>query len=122
MRWTFLYTGLLVLMSSASFARILKTGLHQPFTSIHQAIEAAKDGDTVWIVSGIYKEKNITVNKSITLLGNNYPVLDGEHHFEIISVKASRVIIKGLKLDSLRCFQYGGYCRYKNLQLPGRGH
>ena len=98
MRWKFFCTGLLVLISSTSFARVLKTGLHQPFASIHQAIEAAKDGDTVWITSGIYKEKNITVNKSITLLGINYPVLDGEHHYEIISVKASRVIIKGLKL------------------------
>ena len=76
----------------------LKAGKQQQYHSIHEAIAAATDGDTVWIERGVYKEKNILINKSITFLGNNYPVLDGEHQYEIISIKANGVTIKGFKI------------------------
>lgn len=66
--------------------------------SIQQAIKLAGNGDTVLVSPGIYKEKNIVVDKSITLLGNQYPILDGEHTYEIISVKANSVTINGFKL------------------------
>ncbi|MEO5593577.1 MAG: nitrous oxide reductase family maturation protein NosD [Chitinophagaceae bacterium] len=79
-------------------ARIIKAGKHQPFAVIQQAINSAVAGDTVWVQAGLYHEKNITVNKSIVLIGNNYPVLDGEYKYEIISVKASDVTVKGFKL------------------------
>ncbi|MEP7231122.1 MAG: nitrous oxide reductase family maturation protein NosD [Ginsengibacter sp.] len=82
----------------AALANVLKVGTSQSYHSIQQAINASQNGDTVLVDPGIYKEKNITVNKSIVLIGNNYPVLDGEHKYEIISVKANNVTIKGFKL------------------------
>ena len=75
-----------------------KDGKQQQYHSIHEAITAAADGDTVWVESGVYTEKNILINKTITLLGNNYPVLDGEHKYEIISIKANGVTVKGFKI------------------------
>ncbi|HEY4936546.1 MAG TPA: nitrous oxide reductase family maturation protein NosD [Puia sp.] len=88
----------LALTSFSCSAHILKAGKYQPYPTILQAIQAAANGDTVWIESGLYREKNIIINKSITLIGNHYPVLDGEHQYEILSIKASQVTIKGLKL------------------------
>jgi len=80
-------------------AKIIHVGTGKQYTSITQAITAATNGDSILVDKGIYREKNILINKTITLLGNNYPVLDGEHKFEIISVKANGVIIKGFKLE-----------------------
>ena len=66
--------------------------------SVQKAISMAKNGDTILVEPGTYKEKNIVIDKSIVLLGNHYPVLDGEHTSEIISVKANNVTVKGFKL------------------------
>ena len=49
-----------------------------PGKPIKSAINNASNSDTVLIHSGIYREGNIVINKSITLIGLDYPVLDGE--------------------------------------------
>jgi len=87
-----------VLFSMVALANVRKVGINQSFHLIQQAINASQNGDTILVDPDIYKEKNITVDKSIVLIGNNYPVLDGEHKYEIISVKANDVTIKGFKL------------------------
>ncbi|MGH2565426.1 MAG: right-handed parallel beta-helix repeat-containing protein, partial [Ginsengibacter sp.] len=92
----YIFAGLL-LIGFSSFAKTIKVGKQKQFHSISQAITAAVNGDTILVDNGIYKEKNIIINKSITLLGNNYPVLDGEHQYEIISIKANHVTVKGFK-------------------------
>src|SRR5580765_71917 len=79
-------------------ARLLKVGKGQPFSSIQAAILASANGDTVLVESGLYKEKNITVNKTITLIGIQFPVLDGEHKYEILSLKANGITVKGFKI------------------------
>lgn len=58
----------------------------------------AQPGDTIIIRSGIYKEGNLQINKRISLLGENFPVLDGEHKYEILTITANGVTIAGLKL------------------------
>jgi nitrous oxidase accessory protein len=50
------------------------------------------------VEKAIYHERNILINKSIVLVGSDFPVLDGDGKFEIISVKANRVVVKGFKL------------------------
>jgi nitrous oxidase accessory protein len=98
MKTIFPFTVYLILVCISCSAHILKTGKNERFTTIQQAIKAAVEGDTIWIQYGLYKEKNIVINKPLSLFGNNYPVLDGEHRYEIISIKASHVTIRGLKL------------------------
>jgi nitrous oxidase accessory protein len=65
--------------------------------SIKKAIEISKPGDTLYVQPGIYKEGNIIIEKSLTIIGNNFPVLDGDHKFEIFTVHAHNVTITGLK-------------------------
>ncbi|MEP7278377.1 MAG: nitrous oxide reductase family maturation protein NosD [Bacteroidota bacterium] len=79
-------------------AKLIKVGRHQMIGSIQQAINTAGAGDSVWVEEGVYREKNIVVNKCIVLIGDHFPVLDGEYKYEIISVKASNVSVKGFKL------------------------
>jgi nitrous oxidase accessory protein len=65
--------------------------------SIKQAIAACHDGDTIVVEKGHYREGNIILEKSIVFLGNGYPVLDGENKYEIITLHANKVTIKGFK-------------------------
>lgn len=56
----------------------------------------AKDGDTILLQKGIYKEGNIIINKSIRLIGVDQPVLDGENKYEILTVSGREIIVKGI--------------------------
>jgi nitrous oxidase accessory protein len=79
-------------------AKVITVKKNTTVNSIHEALEMAANGDTIVVEPGLYKEENIEVNKSIVLLGKNLPVLDGEHKYEIISVKANNVTVKGFKI------------------------
>ena len=67
-------------------------------TAINKVLENAFPGDTILFRSGHYVVNNILVLKSLVLLGENYPILDGKHKSQIISVGADNVTIDGLKL------------------------
>ncbi len=48
------------------------------------------------VKKGIYKEYNILVDKPLTIIGENYPVIDGEKKGEIIRVVSDNVTLGGL--------------------------
>ena len=64
---------------------------------ISDAISKAKHGDTIVVGKGIYKEQ-IVIDKTISLIGVNYPVIQGEGKGTIIKVKAPGVVLKGFKI------------------------
>ena len=64
--------------------------------NLKQAIQHAKDGDTVLLKKGIYKEGNIIITKSICLIGIDAPVLDGDHKNEILTISGKNITIKGI--------------------------
>ena len=47
-------------------------------SSIKTAIAQASDFDTILIKKGIYKEHDIIVDKPLTIIGEDYPKIDGE--------------------------------------------
>jgi nitrous oxidase accessory protein len=65
-------------------------------SSIKEAIQVAKDFDTIVVKKGTYKEYGIQVNKPLTIIGENYPVIDGELKGEIITITSNNVTIDGL--------------------------
>ncbi|GAA4766139.1 MULTISPECIES: nitrous oxide reductase family maturation protein NosD [Flavobacterium] len=78
--------------------RTIHVGKKQEIQSIKQGIALAKNNDTLYVHPGIYKEGNIIIDKSIVFLGIGYPILDGQKKFEVLSVKASNVMVQGFKL------------------------
>lgn len=48
---------------------------------------------------GIYKEQTLVIDKSITFIGIDYPVLDGEKLYEVVSVKSNNVVIDGFRIQ-----------------------
>ncbi|MBT1687100.1 nitrous oxide reductase family maturation protein NosD [Dawidia soli] len=73
---------------------VSKTG---PLTSLKQAVAQAQPGDTIRVQAGTYAEGNIVIEKSLVLLGEHYPVLDGRHKDELLTVHARNVIIQGFR-------------------------
>jgi nitrous oxidase accessory protein len=65
--------------------------------SLKTAVEMAQSGDTIRIKPGIYREGNIVIEKSLVIIGESFPVLDGENKYEILTVHANQVTIQGLK-------------------------
>jgi nitrous oxidase accessory protein len=63
--------------------------------SIRKAVEIAGPGDTIYVKQGIYKEENILIRKPLAIFGENYPVLDGEHKYEIMTIVSQNVTIEG---------------------------
>lgn len=64
--------------------------------SINETIKIAKDFDTILIKKGTYKEHDILVDKPLTILGEDYPVIDGEFKGEIITITSDNVTLDGL--------------------------
>lgn len=58
----------------------------------------AADHDTLVIKKGIYREFNIHIDRPLTILGRDLPVIDGKDQGEIFTVTADRVTIDGLKI------------------------
>jgi len=80
-------------------ANTLHVAKASKFSTIQSAVNSAAAYDTIIVSSGIYFEKNLIINKPITLLGENLPVIDGENKYEIVSIKSSNVIVNGFKIQ-----------------------
>ena len=90
-----------ILFFQNSFAKEIEVCKTCKYTTIVKAISSSEDGDVILIHQGIYKEGNIVVDKSITLKGLDYPILDGENKTEILTVIANGVTIDGLQIQNV---------------------
>ena len=66
--------------------------------TIKQAVELSKDGDVILVKSGVYKEHDIIINKSIHIKGMDWPVIDGENKETIFRFTADNFSISGLEI------------------------
>lgn len=81
--------------------------------SLLNEIKKAKAGDTIIIESGHYKPGNIIIDKPLTIIGEDYPTLDGENKFEILTINSSNVTISGLKLINTGTSSMNDYAAIK---------
>lgn len=92
--------GLLIIIILFSghylFAKTISICSSCKIKSIKEGIRIADEFDTLFIKKGTYKEFNILIDKPLTLLGENFPVIDGEDQGEIIRITSDNVTIDGL--------------------------
>ena len=62
----FLFIIPTILFAASLAARTIVAGKNQAITTLRKAIELAKDGDTILLQAGTYKEGNLVITKSIT--------------------------------------------------------
>jgi len=72
-------------------------GPNNEIRSIKRAIILASPGDTLVVMQGTYREGNLLIDKALVVMGQGFPILDGESKYEILTIRASNVTIKGLK-------------------------
>lgn len=65
------------------------------YKTIKSALNASKNFDIIIVRQNIYSEGTIIIDKPITLIGDKFPVIDGEGKNQIIIVKSSNVKISG---------------------------
>ncbi len=92
-----------ILSNNNIYAKTIYVGKNHKFKTIKPAIKFAESLDTIIVNAGIYFEKNLIIDKSIVILGKNLPIIDGEHTYEIVSIKSNNVLLDGFKI------QHSGY-------------
>jgi nitrous oxidase accessory protein len=90
-------------LGSTTYASIIHVGSQHAFKTIIPALKFAKHGDSVLVEKGFYKEGNIIIDKAIFFLGRDFPTIDGDRKFEVLSIKSNNVTVKGFKI------QHSGY-------------
>jgi nitrous oxidase accessory protein len=99
-----------ILIGCSIQAKTIYVGKQGNYTRIKSALQNINNGDTIIVSKGLYKEGNIIINKSICFLGKDFPVIDGDKKYEVLSIKASHVVIKGFKIQ---------HSSYASLDDPG---
>lgn len=84
--------------------------------TIKEAIAIAEDGDEIYLKKGVYKENNIIINKSISLIGEKGVVIDGEDAGGIIIFEADNFTIRGLKIINVGMSYTVDYAAIKVIQ------
>ena len=97
-----LFTIFLLTISSFGYTRTITVGKGQSISSIKKAIDLANNGDTIKVMPGVYREGRILINKSITLIGINFPILDGEYKNENIVISGRNVTVNGFLIKNSR--------------------
>ena len=87
-----------LLFCGTAMSKTIRAGSNRDCKTIAVALAVATAGDTILVDAGNYKEKNLVIKKSIVLKGINYPVLDGEKKYEIISITADGVVVEGFRV------------------------
>lgn len=101
MRYAF--SILLTLLMAACYGRTIIVGPNQTIQSLKKAVSTAREGDTILLKSGVYREGNVLITKSVTLLGEANAILDGENKNELLTLSGRNITVKNIR------FQNAGY-------------
>jgi nitrous oxidase accessory protein len=80
----------------AAEAKVITVGKGKQFASVKKAILFAAKGDTIFIDKGIYKEGQLIIDKPVCIKGIDFPILDGETKFEILTIRSNNVTVEGI--------------------------
>jgi nitrous oxidase accessory protein len=64
-------------------------------STLQQALSLAQNGDVIRVAKSTYYIEDLIISKSISLIGIDYPILDGQNKSNLLIVRAPHVTIKG---------------------------
>src|SRR6476660_5983523 len=85
------------------FANTIVVGKNKVVSTLHEGVAQARNGDTILLQKGTYKEGDIIITKAIHLIGVDDPVLDGENKNEILTLSGIGIEVRGIQ------FRNSGY-------------
>lgn len=68
--------------------------------SLKQAVQRAEKGDTILVMKGTYRSLNTLIDKEVTVLGRDYPVLDAAFREEVVTIVANNVKFDGFTVKN----------------------
>jgi len=89
-------TILFLLIAGNAFGKTIIVEKNTMISSLSQGIQLAKEGDTVLLRKGVYKECNIVIDKPLYLQGEGWPVLDAEFKNEILKLTGKDIVVRGI--------------------------
>lgn len=69
--------------------------------SLSLAIKKANPHDTITVLGGLYSEGNIIIDKPLTIIGIDEPILDGKMEVEVITITADSVWLEGFIIKNV---------------------
>jgi nitrous oxidase accessory protein len=72
-----------------------------PYRSVAAAVSAAPAGARIVVRAGTYREPAIVIDKTLELVGDGHPVIEGRDAATLIRVVADDVVIRGLVLTNV---------------------
>jgi nitrous oxidase accessory protein len=54
----------------------------------------------VLVFPGVYQEGSLVIDKPLLVKGSDFPVLDGQHKFEVVSIKSDDVVFEGFRVEN----------------------
>lgn len=88
---------LFVLVLLDCYGRTMIVGPGQTITSLRKAVELAKNGDSIFLKNGTYKEGNILLTKPVTIIGEGQAILDGQNKTELLTISGKNITIKNIQ-------------------------
>ena len=89
-----------ILLPTLTFSKTIVISKSSSVKTITEAIILANDFDTIRINPGVYAEGNIIIDKKVTIIGEDYPVIDGKGVGEIFTVTSNDIHISGLLIKN----------------------
>jgi nitrous oxidase accessory protein len=103
MKWLLLFIcGLVSANDSLLYAATLHVGPNHDFQTISSAVDAAMGFDEIIVHPGIYKERQIAIDKPLKLIGQSGTIIDAENEAnDIFLVTSDCVDIEGFTLRNV---------------------
>jgi len=95
-----LFLSTFILLTTFAFSKTIIVSNDGKIKTITEAISIASNSDTIIVRKGEYAEGNIIVDKKVTLIGEEFPVIDGKGVGEIFTVTSNDVHISGLLIKN----------------------
>lgn len=92
---------MLILTGPVLAADTLYVGKAEQFSTIKQALDSAQPGAVISVAYGIYQEGQIEINQPVTLVGKQYPVIEGPAKAGAILVTSNGVHISGFQIQNV---------------------
>lgn len=96
--WWYIKAVVFILIATVqtSFGGTIEVCPNCKYSQIKPAIASAHAFDTILIGKAVYLEHDIVIQKPLTLIGTDYPVINGEFKGEIITIQSDSVTVDGL--------------------------
>ncbi len=72
-----------------------------PIRSVQEAVRLVPAGGRITIRPGHYREATIVIDKPVEIIGDGFPILDGEGERQIMTILADDVTVRGLRLHNV---------------------